>query len=312
MLSSDMAKIYHQVFMGEGLVPLSEANLSVASSAVLYGLSVYTVFPVHTTADGRRVAFRLPDHFERLINSARIIGIDSFEPSWNYDRFKAAVSQLAAANKLGDKAFVRATVHVDELVPGTRSRGLSTTLSMFAYEATPILPASGARLKTSVWRRVPDYAIPSRAKVNGAYVNSVLGKQDALDSGYDDCVFLDAAGHVCELSAANIFIVRHGVLITPATTSDLLEGISRRTILDIARDENLQVVERDIDLTELYVADEVFACGTSAYLAPVLEIDARRVGDGKLGPLTKRLNAVYTNVLHGRDSRYRDLLTSLS
>ena len=106
---------------------------------------------------------------------------------------------------------------------------------MFAYGDYAVLPENGAHLKTSVWRRVPDYAIPSRAKVNGAYVNSVLAKQDALDSGYDDCIFLDAEGHVCELSAANIFIVREGSIITPSTSSDILEGITRRTIIEIAR-----------------------------------------------------------------------------
>ena len=120
------------------------------------------------------------------------------------------------------------------------------------------------RLKTSPWRRVPDYAIPSRAKVNGAYINSVLAKQDALDSGYDDCIFLDVNGHVCELSAANIFIVRDGVLITPDRSNDLLEGINRATILEFARAANLPCELRNVDLTELYVADEAFACGTSA------------------------------------------------
>jgi branched-chain amino acid aminotransferase len=186
---------------------------------------------LHTNNDGKLVAFRLGEHFERLVNSARIIGMDSFEKDWDEQRFLKAVTEVIKANKIKDKAFVRATVHVDELVPGTRSRGLKTVLSIFVYEAVPILPQGGARLKTSVWRRIPDNAIPSRAKVNGAYVNSVLAKQDALDSGYDDCVFLDGVGHVCELSAANIFIVRHNTLITPGTTSDLLEGISRRTVL---------------------------------------------------------------------------------
>ena len=210
-----------------------------------------------------------------------------------------------------DKAFVRVTVHADELVPGTRSRGLKTTLSIFVYEAVPIIPQDGARLKTSVWRRVPDYAIPSRAKVNGAYVNSVLAKQDAIDSGYDDCIFLDAAGHVCELSAANIFIVRDGVLITPSATSDLLEGINRRTVLELAADMDIKVVERDIDLSELYIADEVFACGTSAYMAPIFEIDARRISR-KVGPLTKAMSGQYFDILHGRNSRYAQLVTVLN
>jgi len=305
-----MARVYEQVYLGDGIRPLGEASLNVASAAVLYGLSVYTVFPVHTNNDGKLVAFRLKEHFERLINSARIIGLDTFEKLWDYEQFLAAVKEVIAINEVQDKAFVRVTVHADELVPGTRSRGLSTTLSIFVYEATPIIPQDGARLKTSVWRRVPDYAIPSRAKVNGAYVNSVLAKQDAIDSGYDDCIFLDAAGHVCELSAANIFIVRGGVLITPSTTSDLLEGINRRTVLELATDMGIAVVERDIDLTELYIADEAFACGTSAYVAPVFEIDARPIGS-KVGVLTQKISDRYFDVLHGRDPKYEHFVTVL-
>ncbi|HKX72764.1 MAG TPA: aminotransferase class IV, partial [Candidatus Saccharimonadales bacterium] len=135
--------------------------------------------------------------------------------------------------------------------------------------------------------------------VNGAYVNSVLAKQDAIDSGYDDCIFLDAAGHVCELSAANIFIVRNNTLITPDTTSDLLEGINRRTVLELAAALGIAVAERSIDLTELYIADEVFACGTSAYVAPITEIDARVVGDGAIGPLTQKIRTAYQGLLKG-------------
>ncbi|MBL8159649.1 aminotransferase class IV [Candidatus Saccharibacteria bacterium] len=307
-----MPHIYPQTYFANTIRPLADAHLNITTSAILYGLSVYTVFPVHTNADGKLVAFRLKEHFERLVNSARIIGIDTFEAEWDEPRFLTAVKELIAANDVKDKAFVRVTIHVDEMVPGTRSRGLHTVLSMFIYEALPIVPQDGARLKTSVWRRIPDYAIPSRAKVNGAYVNSVLAKQDALDSGYDDCIFLDAAGHVCELSAANIFMVRNGVLVTPGTTSDLLEGINRRTILEIAEAEGLTIQERDIDLTELYIADEVFACGTSAYLAPIVEIDARRVGDKTVGPVTRRLSKRYFDVLHGRDKALNHYLTALN
>lgn len=283
-----MAQMYKKVFFGDTIVDSDEANLSIASSAVLYGLSVYTVFAV-SIKDDKQLAFRLPDHFQRLINSARIIGIDTFEQNWDYAKFKSAVTELLKVNDIKNDVYVRATVHVTAEIAGTRSRGLSTVLSMFVYDAVPILSQSGCRLKTSTWRRIPDYAIPSRAKVNGAYVNSVLAKQEAIDSGYDDCIFLDTHGHVCELSAANIFIVRHGVLITPDTTQDLLEGINRRTVLQLAKDAGLEVIERSVDLTELYIADEAFACGTSANISPILEIDSRKIGNGKIGEITKKI-----------------------
>jgi branched-chain amino acid aminotransferase len=305
-----VARVYGQAYFGDGLRPMGEATLSVASSAVLYGLSVYTVFPISKTADGL-AAFRLEDHYRRLVNSARIVGIDTFEPAWGYERFVAAARELVRANAPAEDVFARATVHVDAPVPGTRSRGLPVTMSMFLYEAAPIVPQGGARLKTSVWRRVPDYAIPSRAKVNGAYVNSVLAKQDAIDAGYDDCVLLDAAGHVCELSAANIFLVRDGALVTPGRGSDLLEGINRRTVIEIARGLGVPVEERDVDLTELYIADEVFASGTSSFVAPVKEIDARRVGDGAIGPVTARIREAHGRALRGEDPALRHLLTPI-
>lgn len=298
-----MADVCAHAYFDTTVVPIGDARLPLTSSAVLYGLSVYTVFPVLVT-EGKRVAFRLEDHFSRLLSSARIIGIDTFEPAWTIERFMAAVVDTVEANGIERDTFMRATVHVVEDVPGTRSRGLRTMLSIFGYRAEPIVPQNGARLKTSVWRRVPDYAIPSRAKVNGAYVNSVLGKQDAIDSGYDDCIFLDAGGHVCELSAANIFMVRDGVLITPDHTSDILEGINRRTVLTFAQDMGIPVRERSIDLTELYVADEVFACGTSAFVAPVVEVDARRIGGGVPGTITTRIRARYDSVLRGLVPEY--------
>jgi branched-chain amino acid aminotransferase len=304
-----MVQLYEKIFYDNEVTGKNNARLSVASSAVLYGLSVYTVFPVSINKEGQKVAFRLTEHFQRLTNSAKIIGIDNFEKNWNLEKFIDATKKLTDANDINEDVFVRATVHVDAQIAGTRSRGLSTVVSMFVYKAESILPRKGARLKTSVWRRIPDYAIPSRAKVNGAYVNSVLAKQDAIDSGYDDCIFLDFNGHVCELSAANIFMVRHGQLITPDATHDLLEGINRRTIIQLARDQGIEVVERSIDLTELYIADEVFACGTSAYLTPIIEIDARKIhGPGKI---TKQLGKLHAEVIKGDSYEYSGFITPL-
>jgi branched-chain amino acid aminotransferase len=157
------------------------------------------------------------------------------------------------------------------------------------YDAQNILPQDSARIKTSLWRRTADTAIPARAKVNGAYVNSALAKQDALDSGFDDCLFLNQNGYVSELSAANIFMIKNGTLITPDTSSDILEGITRRSIIELANTRGLIVIERKVALTELYTADEVFACGTSAFISPITEIDNRIIGTGKIGVHTQSL-----------------------
>lgn len=302
-----MATIHPHAYLHGKIIPIAEANVSIASSAVLYGLSVYTVLPIIHTTQGLH-AFRLKDHEERLRNSARIIGIDTSLVKEGF--LLPIITAVTEANELSEDTFIRVSLHVTDLVPGVRTRGLATTVSAFGYSAPCILPPEGARLKTSMWRRVPDNAIPSRAKVNGAYVNSVLGKQDALDAGYDDCIFLDEAGHVCELSAANIFLIRKGQLITPSSASDVLEGITRRSIITIAMDAGIPVVERPVDLTELYIADEVFACGTSANLTPVLAIDGRDVAPGK-HTRTNQLKDIYARAVRGEAPEYKDWVTAL-
>jgi branched-chain amino acid aminotransferase len=294
-----MATLLDHAYFDNRIVPVGEANLSVASAAVLYGLSIYTVFYVYPKGNEFR-AFRLRDHYDRLCSSAKIIGLE-WPPDLTFDTFKKITRDLIVANEPKKPAFVRATVHADGILPGTRTRGVSTQLSAFVYEAAPIVKPTGVRLKTSQWRRIPDNSIPSRAKVNGAYVNSVLAHQDALDAGYDDCIFLDQAGHVCELAAANIFMVRGGRLITPDTSSDLLEGINRRAIIEMAEQAGIIVQERTVDLTELYIADEVFVCGTSAFVGSVAEIDGRKLGTQT--PITKKIAA-----LHGEAIKNGDIL----
>lgn len=293
-----MANIYKKAYFNGKIGDIADANLSIASSAVLYGLSVYTVFYVYNDKTKHR-AFKLKQHYERLRSSAKIIGLE-WPDGLTFEAFTDKVSALIKANKPTEAVFVRATLHADGLVPGTRTRGVSTQLSLFVYTATPIVKPTGVRLKTSQWRRIPDNSIPSRAKVNGAYVNSVLAHQDALDAGYDDCIFLDQSGHVCELAAANIFMVRGGRLITPDTSSDLLEGINRRAILELAEAAGIPTQERTVDLTELYIADEVFVCGTSAFVASVAEIDGRHLS--KDNPITKKIAALHGELLKNGDS----------
>lgn len=302
-----MARVLPKAYYDGKIIDFDKANLSIGSSAVLYGLSVYTVLPITKNEHGELHAFRVGDHYKRLCDSARIIGID-LPASFNETSFLAAITKLATVNKVDEDVFVRATIHVDELVPGTRSRGMHTVLSIFLYEAVPIIPQDGARLKTSVWRRIPDFSIPSRAKVNGAYINSVLAKQDAIDSGYDDCILLDSHGHVCELSAANIFIIRDGVILTPDIASDLLEGINRRTVIEMAKELGLEIIERSIDLTELYVAEEVFVTGTSAFVSGITEIDARTIGNGQVGPITKRLREAHQILLQNSAAMHSEWL----
>lgn len=283
-----MANISQYSLFGGEIINSSDANLSVASSAVLYGLSVYSVFYGKFTPNGM-LAFRIKEHLERLKFSAQIIGFTDIEAAIDEQNFIPKLKQLIEKNQPKTDQFFRLTLHANELVPGARTSNLKLTLSVFMYEANHILPQTGSKIKTSLWRRVTDASIPARAKVNGAYVNSALAKQDAIDSGFDDCLFLNQSGYVSELSAANIFMVKRGHLITPDCSSDILEGITRRSIIEIAKELNIPVTERKIALTELYTADEVFACGTSAFISPIIEVDRRKIKNGQLGEITQKL-----------------------
>jgi branched-chain amino acid aminotransferase len=283
-----MAQIGTHAALNGEVVPFEEAQISIGSSAVLYGLSVYTVFFGKLT-DAGMLGFRLDDHLVRLQQSANMIGLNGADSLLREDNFLATVKQLIEVNNPSVDQFFRVTIHATELVPGVKTADLELTMSVFMYDAVNILPQDQARIKTSLWRRTADTAIPARAKVNGAYVNSALAKQDALNSGFDDCLFLNQNGYVSELSAANIFMVKNGALITPDCASDILEGITRRSIIHLAKKAGIEVIERKIALTELYTAEEVFACGTSAFISPITEIDTRTIGTGTIGTLTTKL-----------------------
>ena len=284
----NMAKLGVYTLMNGKIIETEKAQVSVASSAVLYGLSVYSVFFGKYTTAGL-LGFRLPEHIERLKQSSRMIGFDSIDHILEKESFLKSIHELIEANQPKTDQFFRVTIHATELVPGVKTSGLELTLSVFMYEAENILPQDKARLKTSLWRRTSDSAIPARAKVNGAYVNSALAKQDALNAGFDDCLFLNQNGYVSESSAANIFMVKRGELITPDCASDILEGITRRSIIEIAKEKNIPVIERKVALTELYTADEVFACGTSAFVSPITEIDGRVINGNEAGKITLEL-----------------------
>jgi branched-chain amino acid aminotransferase len=281
-----------QVWLRDGLVPFSEANLSLASSPFLYGLSIYTVCMAHWDDTQQRYqVFRLKDHYQRLIDSAKIMDFDSFVSSWSYAKFEAMIEELLLASKAEEDVLVRVSVFVDELLAGTRMHGLTTSLSAFVYPNSGLLPKDGAHVCISSWQRTPDNAIPSRAKINGSYVNACLMKNEALKNGYDEAIALDEHGHVSEGSVTNIFLVRGGKLVTPHGATDLLEGITRDTILKLANNLGIEHEERAVDRSELYIADEVFMCGSSAGIIPVLSVDKRQLTSSR--SVTPRLQEAF-------------------
>jgi branched-chain amino acid aminotransferase len=300
------------VFFRDKYVPFNEASLNVASAPVLYGLSIYTVFPVIWDDKKQSLfGFRLRDHFERLRNSAKIIGFEEFVRDWTYDRFLKMVQELIDHNDTTESVLVRVSVFADGILTGTRMRGIPQHVTAFIYPAVPLIPRTGARLCVSSWRRTPDNAIPSRAKINGSYVNASLMKQEALLNGFDDAIALDFEGHVTESSVANIFLVRLGKLITPASSADLLEGITRDSVMQIATSLNLVVEQRTIDRSELYIADEIFLCGSSMNITPVISVDHRLIDSGKPGRITKSLIKAYGMVGTNDMNEFRHWLTKI-
>ena len=291
-----------QAFMRDRLVPFKEATVSVASSPVLYGLSIYTVFGANWNAEEKKLyAFRLKDHYARLVNSAKIMDFNRFAAEWPYEKFESTMLELVRANKVEENILVRITVFVDALIAGTKIHDLPQALSAYVYPMGNILPRGGVNLCVSSWTRNLDNAIPSRAKVNGGYVNASLMKNEAILNGYDDAIALDNHGHVTEGTVSNVFIVRNGTLITPAASADILEGITRDSILQIARDLNIPIEQRSIDRTELYIADEAFLSGSSARVIPIISIDKRTIGTGAAGPITQKLAESYDAAQKGNN-----------
>jgi len=293
------------VFLRDGFVPFAQANLSIAASPVLYGLGIYTVFGVCWNEEQKKLyAFRLRDHYDRLVNSARIMDFQQFIDEWSYERFEKTMLELLRRNKVKSDALVRVGVFIDEIMGGTKMHGLKNSVSAFVYPFKPLYTKPSISVGVSSWQRTPDNAIPSRAKVNGSYVNASLMKNEALLNGYDDAVALDSHGHVTESTVANIFVVRDGILISPDGATDLLEGITRNTIFTLADKLQIPHTKRSLDRSELYLADEIFLCGSSAIITPVTAVDKRPVGSGKIGPLTKQLMKSYQAAQRGTDDSF--------
>ncbi|GDX62577.1 branched chain amino acid aminotransferase [Candidatus Saccharibacteria bacterium] len=300
------------VYFRDQWMPFNEANLSIASSPVLYGLSVYTVFNAIWNEDKKELnVFRLKDHYNRLCNSASIMDFENFENKYSYEEFEKMMKELLYKNKVQENALVRVTLFIDELIAGTKINGLKNSMSAYVYPMGEILPKSGVNVCVSSWTRASDNMIPARAKVNGQYVNASLMKNEALQNGYDEAIALDSSGHVSEGTVANLFIIRDGKLITPDMATDILEGITRNSIIEIANELGIEHEQRTIDRTELYIADEAFMCGSSANVTPILSVDKRKVANGKIGKITKMISDEYSKIQKSENPRFAKWITKV-
>jgi branched-chain amino acid aminotransferase len=252
--------------------------------------------------------FRIHDHMKRFIQSATLIRI---EVKYSADELVNIITKLLRAEGWRENCYIRPLAYKASELIGVRLHNLEDEVTIFSLPfGRYIQNEEGAHVCFSAWRRVEDNAIPARGKIVGAYANSALIKTDAALSGYDEAIVLNEDGHISEMSAANFFMIRDGVAITPPKQSNVLEGIVRRSLIQLLRDEmGVEVVERDIDRTELYVADEAFMCGTGVQVAAITKVEHRSIGTGSIGPITDRLRNLFFDVVSGRVDKYRDWLT---
>lgn len=291
------------------VVPLAEAKVGIMTHAFNYGTAVFEGVRGNWNEEEEQIyLFRLKEHFDRLRRSCRIMRIDF--PYDNEELYSIA-TRIVELSGYREDVYLRPLAYKSSEVLGVRLHDLESDFLMFIAPFGPYLDLEkGARCCTSSWRRVADTGIPARAKITGIYANSALAKTEAQLNGFDEAIMLDDRGHVSEGSGENIFVVQDGRLITPPPSSDILVGITRDTVMTLARQElNIETVERDIDRTELYTADECFMTGTAAHVTPVVEVDHRPIGDGKMGPITGRLVQLYFDVIKGKNPKYRHWCT---
>ena len=298
--ASDAEWCYH----GGELVKMGDVRLSPATHALNYGTGVFEGIRAYwNESRGTLQVLKLREHYERFEKSCRMLRIDL--PN-SVDELCDITLEILKRNAPREDTYIRPLAYKAAESIGVNLRG-GSQLSIFTVPMGNYVELTGLKACVSSWRRTADNAIPARAKCTGSYVNTALAVDEAHRAGYDDAIFLTQDGQVSEASAANIFLVRKGGIVTPPVTADILEGITRDAIMELAdRELGIPVVERDVDRTELYAADEVFFSGTGFQIAPVVEVDGRPVGTGKMGPVAERLQSLYFDAARGENEDYTD------
>ncbi len=291
------------------IVPYSEAKVGVLTHALNYGTAAFGGIRAYWNDElSQLFIFRALDHYRRFLNSCKLLCMQLDETAENLT--KLTVDLLRTENYQQD-IYIRPLCYKSDESIGVKLHGLKDELSICAIPFDKYIPDdTNAHVTISSWRRVDDNIIPARGKISGAYANSAFIKTDAVRAGFDDALVLTQEGHISEGSAMNVFMVRDGVVVTPPITENILEGITRRSIIELVREElKLPVVERTVDRTEVYLCDELFLTGTAAQVTAVTRIDHRPVGTGKMGPITAKLYTLYQDILRGRVTRYQRWLT---
>ncbi|NVB36296.1 branched-chain amino acid transaminase [Pseudenhygromyxa sp. WMMC2535] len=298
------------IYLNGEFVREEDAKLSVRTRALNYGLGCFGGVRGYLADDGEQVlVFRLDAHVRRLERSAKILYLP-IPGGWEVAH--SAILEIIRRNEVHHDVYVRPMVvsGAAELAPVLREE--DAQLIVWTMPLARYIDKDSIDVCVSSWRRTPDNAIPARTKPTGGYLNSALARREAKDNGFDEAIFLTEAGMVSEGSAEHVFLVHDGKLFSPPSTEDNLDGITRRSIITMATEDlGLSFVERPIGRTELYVADEMFLCGTGAQVTPVRSVDRRLVGDGGIGPITRRIHQYFQDVVHGRVEKRREWLTPI-
>lgn len=293
----------HAYFKGK-IVPYSEAKVGVATHALNYGTAVFGGMRGYWNDKKEKLfVFRPVEHYKRFLNSCKMM---CMEIDHSPESLTDLTIELLRQDAYQQNIYIRPLAYKADEVVGVRLHNLKDELTIFAMPFEQYVKnEANAHVTISSWRRMDDNTIPARGKISGAYASSALIKTDAVRAGFDEALVLTQDGHLAEGSAMNIFMFRDGVLITPPVTENILEGITRRSVMELAKNElGLPVVERPIDRSEIYICDEFFMTGTAAQITVVTKVDHRPVGKGVMGPVADSLRKLFDEIFHGNNSKY--------
>jgi len=285
-------------------IPFVEANISIATHALHYGTGAFgglrgTINPANPQ---QVLLFRLDRHCQRLSNSAKYLHYD-LSPT----KIEEVIKDFVSKNKPTNAFYIRPFVYTSDLGIAPRLHNIEKNLFVYGLEMGDYLSPDGINCRLSSWYRQEDRSLPLRGKISGAYITSALAKTEAVDSGFDEAILMNSQGKVCEATGMNIFMVRNNKLITPSFDQDILEGITRDSILTIAKNFNIEIEQREIDKTELFIADEVFLCGTAAKITPVKRVENYPLPEEKI--ITNKIKEKLTAITENRDVEYQDWIT---
>lgn len=299
-------------FFRGNFVPLSEARVNVMTHALHYGTAVFEGIRGNWNEEKGVVnIFRLREHYERLLRGCRLLMLNI---PYSIEELCNITVELVERNGYRQDIYIRPLAYKSaELVANLKLQELESDFTLITVPFGSYLGSDTLRCCTSSWRRVDDPMIPARLKISGIYVNSILAKTEATLAGFDEAIILNQDGHVCEGSGENLFMVVNGRIYTSSLEDNVLPGITRDTVIQLVQSElGLEVVERSIDRSELYLGDEVFLTGTAAHLTPIVELDNRPIADGKSGPISIKLQKMYFDIVVGRNPKYQHWCTPAS